>query len=386
MIAENNNVGFDEIRNIVSNFSAWGEVVGFEKIKKGYINSTYRVTLRENGEDTQYTLQKINTSVFRDIDALMENFFKVTEHLGGRFFLPGASGMGSIQTLILTTDGKPYLRNETGCWRMMSHFTGVYSLDIPDKPETFYHAGRAFGEFAAKLSDMPVGEINVIIPNFHNTFSRYVDLEKAISADPVGRVSDIPDEIAFVRSKKCKYSIISDALSDGRIPLRICHNDCNLNNILFADETHLPVAVIDLDTVMPGTLLYDYGDSMRIGTNTARDDEKDLTKVHCDLSLYSEYARGYLESCGKLMNAEELALLPYASIIITSEDGIRFLADYIDGDTYYTTSYPEHNLDRARTQLTLVADMWKKLPEIKKILMDIYSDLSLKGDPYKYNY
>ena len=192
-------------------------------------------------------------------------------------------------------------------------------------------------------------------------------------------MKDVLPEIEFVRARADKYGMISDALESGKIPTRICHNDCNLNNILFDNETHLPVAIIDLDTVMPSSPLYDYGDSMRIGTNTATDDEKDLSKVSCDLNLYEQYARGYLEACGDVLTTGELELLPYASLIITSEDGIRFLMDHIDGDTYYNIYYPGQNLDRSRTQLKLVEDMEKKLPEIKNILRKIYAELGLKA-------
>ena len=190
-------------------------------------------------------------------------------------------------------------------------------------------------------------------------------------------MKDVEKEISFIRARKNRFGMIADRLEDGTLPTRICHNDCNLNNILFDKVTHLPVAVIDLDTVMPSSPLYDYGDSMRIGTNTAVDDEKDLSKVSCDLSLYERYARGWLESCGDILTKEELELLPYASLIITSEDGIRFLMDYINGDTYYNIFYPEQNLDRARTQLALVSDMETKLPKIKKILAEIYHDLGI---------
>ena len=187
----------------------------------------------------------------------------------------------------------------------------------------------------------------------------------------------LADEIAFVRKRSKCYGLITDALEYGIIPTRICHNDCNLNNILFDNESHLPVAVIDLDTVMPSSPLYDYGDSMRIGTNTATDDEKDLTKVSCDLHLYERYARGYLEAFGHEMTKAELELLPFSSLIITAEDGIRFLMDHIDGDTYYNIYYPNQNLDRARTQLKLLEDMEQKLPDIVDILQKIYSDLKL---------
>jgi hypothetical protein len=293
--------------------------------------------------------------------------------------LSGRHVRGSVQTLRPTKDGRSYLRMDSGCWRMLTYFDDVYSLDIPDSPEVFYQAGVAFGSFLKEMSDVDPQEIKVVIPNFHNTMSRYLDLELAISKDPKGRVKDVKQEIEFVRARSDRYGLISEALASGKIPTRVCHNDCNLNNILFDKETHLPVAIIDLDTVMPSSPLYDYGDSMRIGTNTAKDDEKDLSKVSCDLNLYAQYARGYLEACGDVLTREELELLPYAALIITAEDGIRFLMDHINGDTYYNIYYPGQNLDRSRTQLKLVEDMEKKLPEIKKILQKIYAELGLEA-------
>ena len=371
----------NELQNIVEKFAIRGETTAITQINKGYINRTYRVeTISDTGHVHKYTLQRINTNVFPDVDALMDNFKLTTDHLYGRFLLPGHGKKGSVQTVRPTKDGRAFLRDESGCWRMLTHFDGVYSLDIPDRPETFYHAGHAFGKFMKEMSDVDVEDVKEVIPNFHNTKSRYMDLEKSISRDPKGRVKDVLPEIEFVRARADKYGMISDALESGRIPTRICHNDCNLNNILFDNETHLPVAIIDLDTVMPSSPLYDYGDSMRIGTNTATDDEKDLSKVSCDLNLYEQYARGYLEACGDVLTKEELELLPYASLIITSEDGIRFLMDHIDGDTYYNIYYPGQNLDRSRTQLKLVEDMEKKLPEIKNILRKIYKELGLRAE------
>ena len=371
----------NEVQNIAEKFAIRGDVTRITQINKGYINRTYKVeTLSDTGHVHKYTLQRINTNVFPDVDALMENFKLTTEHLYGKFLLPGHGKKGSVQMFRPTKDGRAYLPDATGCWRMLTHFDGVYSLDIPDSPETFYHVGTAFGRFLKEMSDVDVSEIKEVIPNFHNTKSRYLDLEEAIKRDPKGRVKYVQDEIDFVRDRVSMYGMISDALESGRIPTRICHNDCNLNNILFDNETHLPVAVIDLDTVMHSSPLYDYGDSMRIGTNTAKDDEKDLSKVSCDLNLYEKYARGYLEACGDVLTKEELELLPYASLIITSEDGIRFLMDHINGDTYYNIYYPGQNLDRARTQLKLVEDMEKKLPEIKQILRRIYKEQGLKAE------
>ena len=368
----------NEIQNVAEQFAIRGDITSITQITKGYINRTYRIeTLSDTNHVHKYVLQRINTNVFRDPDALMENYKLTTRHLYGKYHLSGDVKKGSVQTLRYTKDGRSYYRGDSGCWRMVTYFDDVYSLDIPDSPETFYYAGKAFGEFIMEMADVPPEDVKIVIPNFHNTRSRYEDLERAIAEDPKGRVADVEKEIAFVRARKENFGMITDALESGRIPTRVCHNDCNLNNILFDNETHLPVAVIDLDTVMPSSPLYDYGDSMRIGTNTAVDDEKDLSKVSCDLNLYESYARGYLEACGKMLTKEELELLPYASLIITSEDGIRFLMDHINGDTYYNIFYFGQNLDRSRTQLKLLSDMEKKLPEIVKILQKIYDTLDL---------
>ena len=368
---------FERLAAVVRQFNIHGDVVSITRLNKGYINQTYHVETKLHHAHS-YTLQRINTHVFPDIVALMDNFVLVTEHLHDNFKLPGNSPKGAVQMARTTQDGKPYIFTDGGAWRLMTHFDEVYSLDLPNSPETFYQAGLAFGSFIRQMSDIPPSKIHEVIPNFHNTFSRYQDLEKAIKDNPKDRVKDVQPEIEFIRSHVPLFSKISEPLSKGEIPTRICHNDCNLNNILFDNKTHSPVAIIDLDTVMPSSPLYDFGDSMRIGTNTAKDDEKDLSKVSCDLSLYEQYARGWLEACGDMLTVKELQLLPLASLVITSEDGIRFLADHINGDIYYTQiDYPGQNLDRARTQLALVRDMEAKLPQIKSILAKIYSDLNL---------
>lgn len=371
----------NDLQNIAERFVIHGDITSIEQINKGYINRTYKVeTLSEAGHIHQYILQRINTNVFPDVPALMSNFELTTRHLAEKLQLPGSHRRGTVQTLRPTKDGELFYRDDSGSWRLMTYFDNVYSMDIPDSPEVFYYAGVSFGRFVKDMADVNADEIKVVIPNFHNTKSRYLDLEKSIARDPKKRVQDVMPEIEFIRARADRFDMISKALEDGTIPTRICHNDCNLNNILFDEETHLPVAIIDLDTVMPSSPLYDYGDSMRIGTNTAKDDEKDLSKVSCNLELYEQYARGYLESCGDVLTKEELALLPYASLIITSEDGIRFLMDHIDGDTYYHIYYPGQNLDRSRTQLKLVEDMERKLPEIKEILRKIYAELGLEAE------
>lgn len=371
----------NDLQRIIERFDIHGNVQTIKQINKGYVNRTYKVeTLSEAGHIHKYILQRINTNVFPDVDALMHNFEVTTRHLHQRLRLPGYHKRGTVQTVRPTKNGDLYLRDDSGCWRMITYFDRVYSLDIPDTPEVFYYAGVSFGSFVREMADIDPAEIREIIPNFHNTGSRYRDLEASISRDPRGRVKDVAPEIAFIRARAGGFSRISDALESGAIPTRICHNDCNLNNILFDMDSHLPVAIIDLDTVMPSSPLYDFGDSMRIGTNTAKDDEKDLSKVRCDLGLYEQYARGYLKACGHMLTKKELELLPYAALIITSEDGIRFLMDHIDGDTYYHIYYPGQNLDRSRTQLKLLSDMETKLPKIKEILRKIYAELGLSAE------
>lgn len=371
-------LNMNDIQKVAEQFLIHGNITSIKHINKGYINNTYRIeTLSVHNNVHQYVLQRVNTNVFPNITALMSNYLLTTVHLSNALKLPGKHRRGTVQTLRPTKDGKLFFEDESGVWRLMTYFDDVYSMDIPDSPEVFYYAGVSFGRFIKAMSSIDSAELHEVIPDFHNTQSRYAALEDAISRDPQNRVGNVDEEITFIRLHKDLYNKISSALESGKIPTRICHNDTNLNNILFDNNTRLPVAIIDLDTVMPSTPLYDFGDSMRIGTNTARDDEKDLSKVSCDLALYERYARGYLEACGDILTNEELELLPYASLVITAEDGIRFLTDYINGDTYYRIDYPEQNLDRARTQLLLLDDMEVKLPEIKEILQKIYDDLGL---------
>lgn len=368
----------EQLQIIAEKFNIQGKVISIDEIKRGYINRTYKVeTLSETNHIHKYILQRINTNVFPDVESLMSNFQLTTEHLFHNLSMPGNHTRGTVQTLRLTKDGKPFLKNNSSVWRMMTYFDNVYSLDIPNNPEVFYYAGVSFGRFMKVMSSVDPSEIKEVIPNFHNTKSRYIDLENAISRNVQNRVDGVKAEIDFIRARAELFGKITDALEAGAIPTRICHNDCNLNNILFDNDTNLPVAIIDLDTVMPSSPLYDFGDSMRIGTNTAKDDEKDLSKVSCNLQYYEAYANGYLEACGDILTIKELELLPYASLIITAEDGIRFLMDYINGDTYYHIDYSGQNLDRARTQLKLLEDMETKLPDIKNILQKIYDNQGL---------
>lgn len=369
-----------DFMRIIGSFAIHGEVKFIKKIKKGYINRTYEVdTLSQNGNIHKYILQRINTEVFKDVNGLMSNFLLVTEHLKDIYHLPGGESQLSVLSLRLTKDGRTYLKDRTGCWRMVKCFDNVYSIDVIDNPVILRNAGEAFGLFVKLMADVPVEEIVETIPNFHNTAGRCDDLMKAVKRDKYGRAKEVTAEVEKIKERIECFKVISMALESGEIPTRICHNDCNLNNILFDKETNLPVAIIDLDTVMPSSPLYDFGDSIRSGTCTSKDDEKDLSKVNFDINLFEQYAKGFLKSCGSMLTKRELELLPYASIIITSEDGIRFLTDYLNGDTYYKTEYKGQNLDRARNQLHLAEDMIEKLDDMKTILNGIYEEMGLKA-------
>ncbi len=366
--------------NVARLFKIKGEVKTIVRKTKGYINRTYLVECYdEECTRYRYLLQRVNSNVFPDIPLLIKNYKYVTKHLKGKLRLVGhRASMECTPQMIKTKSDDYYIENEMGFWRMLTYFSSAYSMDLPESGESYYYAGQCFAQFLCELSDVPAEDIGIVIPDFHNTLKRYNDLEKAINKDKLGRVNGVAREIEFIRARKDEFGVISSALSSGKIPTRITHNDTNLNNILFDRKTSLPIAIIDLDTVMPSSALYDFGDSIRIGTNTARDDEKDLSKVMCDLFMYEQYARGYLEVAGSMLTKEELSLFPLASRLLTIEDGIRFLTDYIEGDTYFNTNYEGQNLDRCRTQLALVADMEKKSREINAIFNKIYKTLDLK--------
>lgn len=379
------NVLFQEAANISLKFDIVGEITSIKLQNKGYINRTFLVSTFDDEKDEEhyYILQRVNDNVFHDIEMLINNFVYLNRFMKGNFYLyhrdfdiPDCS----IPSLIKTIDGGYYVSESGGFWRMLTYFEHVYSLNIPKSAKQFRSAGAAFGKFIKQMSFSPLDCIGEVIPHFHDTPSRYRHLEESIATDPLGRVKEVKWEIDFIRNRKNMFSKISDALDSGIIPHRITHNDTNLNNILFDEITDEPVAIIDLDTVMPSSPLYDFGDSIRIGSNAAEDDEKDLSKVFCNLEMYEAYTEGWLSSCGDILTDNEIALLPYAARTISIEDGIRFLDDYISGDTYYKTTYEGQNLDRSRTQLTLVADMERKEDRINEIFKRLIPIYTKKGE------
>ncbi len=331
----------------------------------GHINDTYLLEC-EGGK--KYLLQRINNKVFPNVEGLMNNIVSVTIYLRERITENGGNPDRQTLTPIPLKNGGWYKEEVGGFWRMFIFIDDALTLQSPEEPNDFYNAGCAFGNFQSLLADFPADTLCEVIEGFHNTAKRFGQLEEAIKNDAAGRVAEVAEEIEFAKARKADCSVLVDMLARGELPLRVTHNDTKLNNVLLDPVTKEPVAVVDLDTVMPGLSLYDYGDSIRFGASTAAEDEKDLSKVECDLSLFEAYTKGFLSQCGKSLTENEIDMLAFSAKILTLECGLRFLADHINGDTYFKIHREGHNLDRCRTQFKLVADMESKMDEMKAIV------------------
>lgn len=322
----------------------------------GHINDTY---LAES--TPKYIIQRINTNVFKNPDEVMENILAVTEHLRKKIEEDGGNPLRETLTVVKTVDGENYLKDGDDCYRAYRFVEGATTYNLPESPEQMYHAAKAIGKFQKRLSDFPADQLHETIVQFHDTPNRVKQLEQAITDNRAGRLDSVQPEIEFAMEISKYASLITDAIASGEVPLRVTHNDTKLNNIMLDDETGEGICVIDLDTVMPGSLLYDYGDALRFGASSGPEDEKDLDKIYFVLPVYEAFTKGFLEEAGESMTEKERELLPWSIVMMTYECGIRFLADYLNGDTYFNTHYAEQNLDRARTQFKLVKDQMEKL-------------------------
>ena len=347
-------------------FRMHGQPVCSVDFGHGHINSTFKITA-DTGK--LYVLQKINKYVFKDPVKVMANACAVTNYLRDRSGDPNAS-----LHFIPTLDGKYYHRDSDGeFWRMYDLVDG-FCLDMPESDADFYESALAFGRFQELLSDFPADTLYETIPEFHNTIDRYRQLHESIASDNVGRKQSVRPEIDFALSLEELGGTLQRMREKGELPLRVTHNDTKLNNVLLNSKTRKSVCVLDLDTVMPGLSLYDYGDSIRFGAATAPEDEPDASKMKLDLHLFEVYTKGFLEAAPSLTE-QEVRLLPMGALIMTLEVGIRFLKDYLDGDLYFKTAYPDHNLIRAKTQLALVADMQKNWEEMNRIVAQVASQV-----------
>ncbi len=360
-------------KEIVSNFQIKESFIKAEPYGEGHINQTFLVTCDDNGKEKLYILQKINNNLFKDVDKLMNNIVLVTEFNREKINARGGNPDRESLSLVFALDGKPYYYDEQskGYFRVYKFITDAIAFQRADTPELFYQSAVAFGEFANLLAEFDATELFEVLPDFHNTVKRFSNFEKALKENKSKRADLAKPEIEFYLSRKDYCSKIVSLLESGKMPTKVTHNDTKLNNVMLDAKTVLPVAVIDLDTIMPGSICYDFGDSIRFGCNPCSEDEPDLTKVNFDLELFRAYTKGYLSALKDSITDIEKENLTWGAILMTYECGMRFLTDYLDGDVYFKTHDAEQNLRRCRTQMKLVLDMEKLLPEMTKIVNEI---------------
>ncbi len=342
---------------IIGKFSVAGELVSCERYGEGHINDTFKVTMDDCGREVRYILQRINNRLFPDVEQLMHNIELVTEFCRKSVIERGGDPMRECLTLIRTKDGASYICEDGNYFRMYVFIEGATTYQSVRDPRDFYESAVAFGNFANLLAKFDASQLYEILPDFHNTRVRYENFLRAVEKDVCGRVKEVRSEIDWVKEHSDLCGKIVDKIASGEIPLRVTHNDTKLNNVMLDDATGKGLAVIDLDTVMPGSLCYDFGDSIRFGCNSAAEDEPDTEKVHFVFDLYKTYLDGYLSAVGNSVTQEEKENLPTGAVLMTYECGMRFLTDYLEGDVYFRTHRARHNLERARTQFKLVDEM-----------------------------
>ncbi len=352
------NIEQNQLFHAAEQFSLLGKTLSITPYGNGHINGTYLLVTTAK----RYILQAVNTQVFPKPEQVMQNIEKVTDHLATKCPDPRR-----VLTLVRTNSGMPYYIDKQGnFFRVYVFVEDSVCIETPQSPNEFYQCALAFGEFQKQLTDFAADTLYETIPNFHNTPKRYLDFLNAVKNDCCGRAKDVQKEIEFICARADFYPTLLNAHSQGALPLRVTHNDTKCNNVLLDAQTRKGVCVIDLDTVMPGFSVTDFGDSIRFGANTAAEDEKDLSKVNLSMDLYTAYVQGFLQGCGGILSKIEVELLPEGAKMMTMECGMRFLADYLQGDTYFRTAYTEHNLVRCRTQLALTAAMEQNWDAMKK--------------------
>ena len=340
----------NKVLSLLKNFELKYEAVSVHPYGNGHINDT--CLIGTTGGD-KYIFQQVNRNVFKEPVKVMKNIEKVTAYLKTR-----SDGTGKVMSLVPALDGNSYFEDENGnVWRVYEYIGNSICLNKIDNPKDFYECGYAFGNFQNQLNDFPADTLYETIRDFHNTPVRYADFLRSVSGDRAGRVKAAEKEIEFIKERQDFYSCLSNAAKSGVLPLRVTHNDTKSNNVLLDEKTHKALCVIDLDTVMPGYSVNDFGDAVRFGASTAAEDENDLDNVCFDFNLYNAYLKGFLKGCGGKLKNEEIMLMPEGALMMTFECGMRFLSDYLNGDIYFKTAYPEHNLVRARNQLKLAKEM-----------------------------
>ena len=361
----------ERIQEALAGFDFGAPVVGALRYGQGHINDTFVVhTQPEDRCCRRFILQRMSAAAFKHPDELMENIISVTEYLGREIEKHGGDRDREAMRVLRPRNGQPFFTDsDGGAWRVYPFVERTVCYQSAESAELFAASGRAFGRFQRLLGGYPAETLHETIPNFHNTEDRLQKFKAALAADPLGRAKDCGPEIDFVLAREKDCSVALDAIRAGKLPLRVTHNDTKLNNVLMDEETREGICIIDLDTVMPGLVIYDFGDSIRFGANHSAEDERDLSKVNLDVDLFSAYTAAFLEGTGGALTDTEIEYLPWGAKLMTLECGIRFLTDHIDGDHYFHISREGQNLDRCRTQFKLVADMearWAELEAIAK--------------------
>lgn len=357
------------IREIANKFCIRGEYQDFKQNTAGLINKTFIVRSKEGDKVYHYVLQTVNTAVFTHPKELIRNISSVTGFLREKIKQSGGDASRETLCLIPTHDGALYYIDPDGkFWRMYNYIEGARTYDLVENDEMFYRCGKGFGHFQRLLADYPADTLYPTIPRFHDTPNRLCDFKRAIEENRAGRAAQVAREIAGYLAHADFCDCVTKYIENGEVPVRVTHNDTKLNNIMIDCHSGEAICVIDLDTVMPGSALYDFGDAIRYGANNAVEDEKDLSKVYLRKDLFRAFTKGFLEEASSSLTERELALIPESAVLMTLECGMRFLGDYLNGDVYFGIRYPEHNLDRARTQLKLVNDMLENLDEMHAIV------------------
>ncbi len=355
---------------LAGQFQFEGEFIFGEPFGCGHINDTYVLYFkREFEHPLRYIVQGINHRIFKNVDQLMENIDHVISFIAQKVIKEGGDLSREVLQIVKTIDDKLYYdAGNEHYYRAYVFIDDAVSLQLITQPEHFYQSAKAFGKFQKQLSDFPADTLFETIPNFHNTRDRYRLFTEAVEQDIVGRAKSVQEEIEFIQKREKDTGVLLNLLEAGKLPLRVTHNDTKLNNVMLDVKTGKGVCVIDLDTVMPGLVHYDFGDSIRFGASTATEDETDLSKVSMNLELFELFSKGFLEECGDSLTETELEYLPFGAKLMTFECGMRFLTDYLNGDTYFKIHREHHNLDRCRTQFRLVADMENKHEQMTEII------------------
>ncbi len=358
------------LQEVLGAFDFGAPVVGAIRYGCGHINDTFVVhTQPEDRCCRRFILQRMSAAAFKRPDQLMDNIIGVTEYLGKQIIARGGDRSREAMEVIRPKNGQDYYTDsQGGAWRLYPFVEETVCHQAADTPELFAASGRAFGRFQQLLKDYPADTLYETIPHFHDTEDRLAKFKAAVEADKLGRAKDCQSEIDFVLAREKDCSVALDAMRAGKLPLRVTHNDTKLNNVLMDERTGEGVCIIDLDTVMPGLVLYDFGDSIRFGANHCAEDETDLSKVSLDVDLFAAYTKAFLEGTGGSLTNAEIEYLPWGAKLMTLECGIRFLTDYLVGDEYFHIAREKHNLDRCRTQFKLVADMEARWAELEAIV------------------